>query len=158
MENLKFKLNSYHDFKRSRMENFKFNRTKLWSIIQDCQSAYKLKISPWSPSTFGSQNAGIGNYSYSFGTLGTQYLLYSMALAELVKRNWTSYAMLYTANYSGISRDLIFLSGFQPRYTSLMYHDTFILLRMVKKSYSRVITSYFSKTMAMHPLLPMYYV
>ena len=87
---------------------------------------------------YGGQNAGTGNYTYAFGILGTNSL-YSTAFAELIKRNnWTNYAILYTAQYSDISRDLISLSGFQPRYTSLIY-DTFIPLRIVRKSYSRVI-------------------
>ena len=89
---------------------------------------------------YGDQNAGTGNYSYAFGILGTLNSMYSMALAELLKHNnWTNYAMLYTAKYSDISRDIILLSGFPPRYTSLMYQDTFIPLKIVKKSYSRVI-------------------
>ena len=89
---------------------------------------------------YGGQNAGTGNYSYAFGILGTLKSLYSTALAELLKHNnWTNYAMLYTAEYSDISRDIIFISGFQPQYTSLLYQDTFIPLKTVKKSYSRVI-------------------
>ncbi len=86
------------------------------------------------------ENAGTGNYSYAFGILGTPNSLSSMAIAELIKHNnWTNYAMLYTAKYSDISRDIISFSGFEPRYSSLMYHDTHIPLRIVKKSYSRVI-------------------
>ena len=88
---------------------------------------------------YGGQNARTGNYSYAFGILGTNSL-YSMAFAELIKHNnWMNYAILYTAQHSDLSQNLISLSGFLPRYTSLIYADTFIPLTKVKQSYSRII-------------------
>ena len=94
---------------------------------------------------YGDQNfAGIGNYPYSFGILGASSM-YGTTFAELIKHNkWKNYALLYSGSnkiYSGIGRNLLnltFYSGFQPRYSSAIY-DTFIPLKQVMESYSRVI-------------------
>ena len=94
--------------------------------------------------SYGGQNAGIGNYSYAFGILGSKSM-YSMAFADLIKyTNWTNYALLYSGSdhhYSTLGRELLNLTsliGFPPRFTSAIYDD-FIPLRTVKGSFSRVV-------------------
>ena len=52
---------------------------------------------------------------------------YSMVYAELIKHDNCHTIINYAVQYSDVSTDLIFLPGFQPRYSSLIY-DTFILI------------------------------
>jgi ABC-type branched-subunit amino acid transport system substrate-binding protein len=93
---------------------------------------------------YGGRNAGTGNYPYAFGILGSR-AMYSMAFAELIKHNnWTNYALLYSGsdiNYSNLGQELLNLTsliGRSPNFTSAIY-DSFIPLRAVKESFSRVV-------------------
>ncbi len=93
---------------------------------------------------YGGQNAGTGNYPYAFGILGSK-AIYSMAFAELIKdNNWINYALLYSGSnhhYSNLGRELLNLTtliGYPPQFTSAIF-DSFIPLRAVKESFSRVV-------------------
>ena len=107
--------------------------------------------------------SGVDTYAYSFGILGASSM-YSKVYTELIKyNNWKNFALLYSGSskiYSGISQEVLnftSLLGFQPRYSSAIYDETFIPLREVIESYSRVIIVVASPLIIAHVLCLAYH-
>ena len=76
---------------------------------------------------YGGQNAGVGNYPYSFGILGSKSdTMYSMAVVELMKyNNWTNYTLLYSDSDPHYRRgqEILNLSHVEPGFTSAIDHS-----------------------------------
>lgn len=86
---------------------------------------------------YGGSSKSVGNHPYSFGILGPNSF-YNEAVVQLMKHNnWSNSALLFSDSDNGLMK-LANLSGYPFRFTSAIY-ETFIPLKEVKDSFSRII-------------------
>ena len=99
---------------------------------------------------------------YAFGILGSSSRNV-VAIRELIKHNnWTSIALLYSDSHSKLSEQLqleiaSLPQGFEVRFVSIIYNETFIPLKEVRDSFARIIIVLTPPQLLLHVLCLAYH-